>query len=162
MSGALEIISTLHPTPADRRPCVLLVEDDAEISRMLVEVLSENGFTALSVTSATEMEASMTSATIDLVVLDIMLPGEDGLSICRRLRTASSIPIIMLTARGADVDRIVGLEIGADDYVTKPFNSRELIARIRAGRAPGRWSSADGASTSRRVSCATLRTSRSP
>ena len=132
MSGVAEITSTLHPAPADRQPCILLVEDDAEISRMLVEVLSESGFTALSVTSATEMEAAMAAATIDLVVLDIMLPGEDGLSICRRLRAASPIPIIMLTARGADVDRIVGLEIGADDYVTKPFNSRELVARIRA------------------------------
>jgi two-component system OmpR family response regulator len=116
----------------DGRPSVLLVEDDAEISRMLVEVLAENGFTALSVASAAEMEASMAATPIDLVVLDIMLPGEDGLSICRRLRAASTIPIIMLTARGADVDRIVGLEIGADDYVTKPFNSRELVARIRA------------------------------
>lgn len=132
MSGVAEIIPSLHPTPVDGKPCILLVEDDAEISRMLVEVLSENGFTALSVTSAAEMEASMAAATIDLVVLDIMLPGEDGLSICRRLRAASPIPIIMLTARGADVDRIVGLEIGADDYVTKPFNSRELVARIRA------------------------------
>ncbi len=117
---------------ADGRPSVLLVEDDAEISRMLVEVLSENGLTALSVASAVEMEASMAATPVDLVVLDIMLPGEDGLSICRRLRAASTIPIIMLTARGADVDRIVGLEIGADDYVTKPFNSRELVARIRA------------------------------
>ncbi|MDP3238919.1 MAG: response regulator [Reyranella sp.] len=116
----------------DGRPSVLLVEDDAEISRMLVEVLAENGFTALSVASAAEMEASMAASPVDLVVLDIMLPGEDGLSICRRLRAASTIPIIMLTARGADVDRIVGLEIGADDYVTKPFNSRELVARIRA------------------------------
>ena len=132
MPGVAEIVSAPHPTPIDGKPFILLVEDDAEISRMLVEVLSENGFTALSVTSATEMEASMASATVDLVVLDIMLPGEDGLSICRRLRAASSIPIIMLTARGADVDRIVGLEIGADDYVTKPFNSRELVARIRA------------------------------
>jgi two-component system OmpR family response regulator len=132
MSGVAEIISSLHPTPVDGKPSILLVEDDAEISRMLVEVLSESGFTALSVTSATEMEASMAAATIDLVVLDIMLPGEDGLSICRRLRAASPIPIIMLTARGTDVDRIVGLEIGADDYVTKPFNSRELVARIRA------------------------------
>jgi two-component system OmpR family response regulator len=132
MSGVAEIISPLHPTPVDGKPCILLVEDDAEISRMLVEVLSESGFAALSVTSAAEMETSMASATIDLVVLDIMLPGEDGLSICRRLRAASPLPIIMLTARGADVDRIVGLEIGADDYVTKPFNSRELVARIRA------------------------------
>ena len=99
---------------------------------MLVDVLSESGFTAQSVTSAVEMDAVLARDTVDLVVLDIMLPGEDGLSICRRLRVASAIPIIVVTARGADVDRIVGLEIGADDYVTKPFNSRELVARIRA------------------------------
>ncbi|MDO8975625.1 response regulator [Reyranella sp.] len=131
MPGVAEI-TLPHPMNVDGRPSVLLVEDDAEISRMLVEVLAENGFTALSVASAAEMEASMAATPVDLVVLDIMLPGEDGLSICRRLRAASTIPIIMLTARGADVDRIVGLEIGADDYVTKPFNSRELVARIRA------------------------------
>ncbi len=131
MPGVAEI-TLPHPMNVDGRPSVLLVEDDAEISRMLVEVLAENGFTALSVASAAEMEASMAASPVDLVVLDIMLPGEDGLSICRRLRAASTIPIIMLTARGADVDRIVGLEIGADDYVTKPFNSRELVARIRA------------------------------
>lgn len=132
MSGVSEITSIHHPVPIDTKPCILLVEDDAEISRLLVEVLSENGFRALSVASATAMDASMAATPVDLVVLDIMLPGEDGLSICRRLRAASSLPIIMLTARGTDVDRIVGLEIGADDYVTKPFNSRELVARIRA------------------------------
>ena len=99
---------------------------------MLAEVLSENGFAASCVTSATQMDAVLDRETVDLVILDIMLPGEDGLSICRRLRAASGIPIIMLTARRADVDRIIGLEIGADDYVTKPFNSRELVARIRA------------------------------
>ena len=131
MPGVAEI-TLPHSMNVDGRPSVLLVEDDAEISRMLVEVLAENGFTALSVASAADMEVSMAATPVDLVVLDIMLPGEDGLSICRRLRAASTIPIIMLTARGADVDRIVGLEIGADDYVTKPFNSRELVARIRA------------------------------
>lgn len=111
---------------------ILLVEDDAEIARMLVDVLSENGFAALPVTSAVEMDAVISREAVDLVVLDIMLPGEDGLSICRRLRASSTTPVIMVTARGTDVDRIVGLEIGADDYVTKPFNSRELVARIRA------------------------------
>lgn len=114
------------------KPHILLVEDDAEISRMLKEVLSENGLLASAVNSAVEMDRVFASKRIDLVVLDIMLPGEDGLSICRRLRAASTIPIIMLTARGKDVDRIIGLEIGADDYVAKPFNSRELVARIRA------------------------------
>jgi two-component system OmpR family response regulator len=111
---------------------ILLVEDDAEISRMLQQVLSENGFTACWVRSATEMEPVLERGHVDLVVLDVMLPGEDGFSICRRLRATSKVPIIMLTALGEDVNRIVGLEIGADDYVTKPFNSRELVARIRA------------------------------
>jgi len=99
---------------------------------MLADVLEDSGFAAVSVASAAAMDAILGSEQIDLVVLDIMLPDEDGLSICRRLRAASSIPIIMLTALKEDVDRIVGLEIGADDYVTKPFNPRELVARIRA------------------------------
>jgi two-component system OmpR family response regulator len=111
---------------------VLLVEDDPEISRLLVDVLSENGFRASAVRSAWEMDGFLSREPVDLVVLDLMLPGENGLSICRRLRASSDIPIIMVTARGEDVDRIIGLEIGADDYLAKPFNSRELIARIRA------------------------------
>jgi two-component system OmpR family response regulator len=114
------------------RPRILLVEDDPEISRMLIDVLSESGFVAWSVSSGPDMDALLARETVDLVVLDVMLPGEDGFSICRRLRAASAIPIIMVTARGEDIDRIVGLEIGADDYVPKPFNSRELVARIRA------------------------------
>src|SRR3990170_1165054 len=122
-------VYTAHPAA---RPRILLVEDDPEISRMLTDVLSESGFVASSVGSAVDMDALLRRETVDLVVLDVMLPGEDGLSICRRLRAASAIPIIMVTARGEDVDRIVGLEIGADDYVAKPFNSRELVARIRA------------------------------
>jgi two-component system OmpR family response regulator len=116
----------------DAAPRVLLVEDDAEISGMLMDVLSENGFTASATTSAAGMDDILQRGDIDLIVLDIMLPGEDGFSICRRLRAESGIPIIMLTALGEDVDRIVGLEIGADDYVSKPFNSRVLVARIRA------------------------------
>jgi two-component system OmpR family response regulator len=111
---------------------VLLVEDDDEIARMLRQVLAENGFAASWATSAAEMEKVLRRGNIDLVVLDVMLPGEDGFSICHRLRATSRMPIIMLTALGEEVNRIVGLEIGADDYVTKPFNSRELIARIRA------------------------------
>jgi two-component system OmpR family response regulator len=111
---------------------ILLVEDDAEIARMLQQVLSENGFTACWVASAVDMEPVLARGKVDLVVLDVMLPGEDGFSICRRLRATSAMPIIVLTALGEDVNRIVGLEIGADDYVTKPFNSRELVARIRA------------------------------
>jgi two-component system OmpR family response regulator len=113
-------------------PHILLVEDDPEISRLLGDVLSENSFRASAVRSAWEMDGFLSREPVDLVVLDLMLPGENGLSICRRLRASSDIPIIMVTARGEDVDRIIGLEIGADDYLPKPFNSRELIARIRA------------------------------
>lgn len=111
---------------------ILCVEDDPEIAHMLTEVFEDNGFAPVFVGSAEEMDARLKRERFDLVVLDVMLPGEDGLSICRRLRTTSSIPIIIVTARGEDVDRILGLELGADDYVTKPFNSRELVARIRA------------------------------
>lgn len=113
-------------------PRILCVEDDADIARMLMQAMKDNGFEPFWVGSAAEMDALIKRESIDLVVLDVMLPGEDGLSICRRLRMSSSIPIIMVTARGEDVDRILGLELGADDYVTKPFNSRELMARIRA------------------------------
>lgn len=116
----------------EAQPHVLLVEDDLEISRMLQGVLSESGFAVSAAAGGAEMDAMLTHDGIDLVVLDLMLPGEDGLSICRRLRAASSIPIIMVTARGDAVDRIVGLELGADDYLPKPFDSRELVARIRA------------------------------
>jgi two-component system, OmpR family, response regulator len=111
---------------------ILCVEDDPEIARMLSDVLDENGFSPIFVGSATDMDVLLQRESIDLVVLDVMLPGEDGFSICRRLRMSSSIPIIMVTARGEEMDRIAGLELGADDYVTKPFNSRELVARIRA------------------------------
>ena len=119
-------------TAADAPVRILLVEDDAAISRILAEILAENGFSPRAVASGAEMDRLLERDDIDLIVLDVMLPGEDGFAICRRLRAASSVPIIMLTALGEEVDRIVGLEIGADDYVTKPFNSRELIARIRA------------------------------
>src|SRR5882757_6276612 len=120
---------------------ILCVEDDADIARMLAEVLEDSGFRPVLVGSAVEMDAVLKRASVDLIVLDVMLPGEDGLTICQRLRMSSSIPIIMVTARSEDIDRILGLELGADDYVTKPFNSRELVARIRAclrrARKPG-------------------------
>ena len=110
---------------------ILLVEDDSEIAAMLAEMLIENGFHAVATGSATDMDRFLRRQAFDLIILDAMLPGEDGFSICRRLRAASSTPIIMLTALGEDVDRIIGIELGADDYITKPFNSRELVARIR-------------------------------
>lgn len=123
--------SDLHPVPPDRQTTLLLVEDDEQIAQMVVEILVENGFAAMTARSAVEMDRLLQTTQFDLFILDAMLPGEDGFSICRRLRSQSMTPIIMLTALGKDVDRIVGLELGADDYVTKPFNPRELVARIR-------------------------------
>lgn len=111
---------------------ILLVEDDRDIADMLAETLSQNGYSAVSAQSGAEMDRLLRRQAFDLVVLDVMLPGEDGFSICRRLRADTRTPIIMLTAVATDVDRIVGLEFGADDYVTKPFNTRELLARIKS------------------------------
>ena len=111
---------------------ILVVDDDDDIRGLLIGFLIDEGFGATGVADAPNMDAAIARERPDLVVLDLMLPGEDGLSICRRLRSTSAIPVIMLTARSAEVDRIVGLEIGADDYVTKPFSKRELVARIRS------------------------------
>ena len=111
---------------------ILVVEDDPEIRELLDGLLAREGFRVMAVGDAAAMDRAMARAAPDLVILDVMLPGEDGLSICRRLRANTSIPLLMLTAKGDDVDRIVGLEMGADDYLPKPFNPRELIARIRA------------------------------
>jgi two-component system OmpR family response regulator len=111
---------------------ILLVEDEPGIAQILAATLNEGGFAVTGVRSGEEMDAVLSEQGADVIVLDVMLPGEDGLSICRRLRGASDVPIIMLTALGEEIDRVVGLEVGADDYVTKPFSSRELIARIRA------------------------------
>lgn len=126
------MIQTVQSTPPEAKARILLVEDDAVIYQMLADVLSENGFTVSVATSAQEMDRLLQREDVDLVLLDVMLPGEDGFSVCGRLRASANMPIIMLTALGDDIDRIIGLEIGADDYVTKPFNSRELVARIRA------------------------------
>jgi two-component system OmpR family response regulator len=117
------------PEPA---ATILLVEDDRDIAGMLAETLSQSGYTAVAAQSGLEMDRLLRRQSFDLVVLDVMLPGEDGFSICRRLRADARTPIIMLTAVATDVDRIVGLEFGADDYVTKPFNTRELLARIKS------------------------------
>lgn len=111
---------------------ILVVDDQQEISDALCEYLERNGYTATSASDAVEARKLLTEDTYDLVVLDIMMPGENGLSLCRHLSENTDIPVILLTALADDTDRIVGLEIGADDYVTKPFNPRELVARIRS------------------------------
>lgn len=111
---------------------ILIVDDDLEILALIERVLTRNGMTAKTVGSAAAAEEALKTFNADLIVLDLMMEGEDGLSFCRRLRTKSNTPIIMLTAIAEDVDRIVGLEIGADDYLPKPFNPRELVARINS------------------------------
>jgi two-component system OmpR family response regulator len=113
-------------------PHILVVDDHREIRELVSRALAREGFRVSVAADGREMRKVMADAGIDLVVLDLMLPGEDGLSLCRRLRTDSNIPVIMLTAKGEEVDRVIGLEMGADDYLPKPFGSRELIARIRA------------------------------
>lgn len=110
----------------------LLVVDDEGIRELLQRYLADHGFRVLAAGDGAGMRRLLEAEPVDLVILDIMLPGEDGLSLCRRLRAESTRPVIMLTARHECVDRVVGLEIGADDYVTKPFDPRELVARIRA------------------------------
>jgi two-component system, OmpR family, response regulator len=123
------------------RPHILVVDDDREIRTLLAEYLEKNGLRVSAARDGNEMRRILGQAHVDLVVLDILMPGDDGLKLCRDLRARSQIPIIMLTARGEDIDRILGLELGADDYVPKPFNPRELLGRIsavlrRAAHAP--------------------------
>lgn len=116
----------------NRSPHILVVEDDREIRTMVSRFLQKNGLRVSVAEDARAMDRILEAAHIDLLVLDLMLPGEDGLSICRRLRAGSSLPVIMLTASGDPVARVVGLEMGADDYVPKPFDPHELLARIKA------------------------------
>jgi len=119
--------------PLEQQPeRILIVDDDIDLCDLLKRYLSDNGYAVSSVGSGQEMDQHLLEHSPQLIILDIMLPGEDGLSIARRLREASQIPVIMLSARGDEVDRILGLEMGADDYLAKPFSSRELLARIRA------------------------------
>jgi two-component system OmpR family response regulator len=111
---------------------IMLVEDDAEIARSTTRFLTGAGYRVTHAIDGRSMDRLIRDARIDLVLLDLMLPGEDGLSICRRLRATTDLPVIMLTALGNEIDRVIGLEIGADDYIAKPFSTRELLARVRA------------------------------
>lgn len=119
-------------------PHILIVDDHREIRELVARVLSRDGFRVSGAAEGKAMRKVLADSRIDLVLLDLMLPGEDGLSLCRSIRAESNVPIIMLTAKGEEVDRVIGLEMGADDYLPKPFGSRELIARIRAVLRRGR------------------------
>lgn len=111
---------------------ILLVEDDEQIAELLSGALRDAGMVVRVAGDGIAMTAALHARPADLVILDIMLPGEDGLSLCRRLRAETNVPIMMVTAMGEETDRIVGLEIGADDYITKPFSAREVLARVRS------------------------------
>lgn len=136
-------------TVMDASQHILIVDDDSEIRDILSGFLVRHGFRVSTAENGTAMMQTMNTARLDLIVLDIRMPGEDGRSLCRRLRTTSQIPIIMLTALGSETDRVVGLELGADDYLPKPFSAHELLARIRAvlrrSALPPPGSPADGA-----------------
>ncbi len=117
---------------SSERATLLVVDDDAEIRELIQEYLDKQGYHVICVEDGPAMDETLAESSVDLVLLDLMLPGEDGLSIAKRLKASRNTPIIMVSAQGEEVDRIVGLEIGADDYIAKPFNPRELLARIRA------------------------------
>lgn len=117
----------------EREAHILVVDDDVQVRQLIARFLRENGYRASAARDGREMRESLAGTTrVDLIVLDLMLPGVSGLDLCRELRAASQVPIIMLTAKSEETDRIVGLELGADDYIAKPFSPRELLARIRA------------------------------
>jgi len=126
--GAPDAISIM----TNDTPSILIVEDDRPTRDLIARYLGEHSFSVSAVTNGKEMDRHLSQNRVDLIVLDLMLPGEDGLSLCRRLRMENTTPIIILTAKGEDLDRILGLEMGADDYLPKPFNPRELLARINA------------------------------
>jgi two-component system OmpR family response regulator len=111
---------------------ILVVDDDTEIRSLLRDYLQQQGYRVTAVADGKGLRAAVDTSRPDLIILDLMLPGEDGLTLCRELRARSEVPVIMLTARGEETDRIVGLELGADDYVAKPFSPRELLARIKS------------------------------
>ncbi len=113
-------------------PHILIVDDDNEICQLVARFLEPHGFRVTSAGDGPAMRAALQREPADLIILDLMLPGEDGLSLCREIRAASRIPIIFLTALNGEADRVVGLEMGADDYLPKPFSTRELLARTRA------------------------------
>ena len=111
---------------------ILVVEDDPDIRQLISELMRKEGFAVEEAEHAVAMDDALARMRPDLIILDLMLPGEDGLSVCRRIRTRDALPILMLTAKSDEIDRVVGLEMGADDYLVKPFGPRELLARVRA------------------------------
>ncbi|MEO1043730.1 MAG: response regulator [Pseudomonadota bacterium] len=124
-------------------PSILVVDDDPDIRELTAEFLDRNSMHAFTASNTTDADKLLADRRIDLIVLDLMMPGEDGRAYFHRIRKDSMIPIIMLTALGDDIDRIIGLEMGADDYLAKPFQPRELVARIKSVLRRAPWSTSD-------------------
>lgn len=114
------------------RPHILIVEDEEKLATLVRDYLENDGFRTTILGHGNLVEPFIAKMPVDLILLDIMLPGKDGLTLCRDIRASSSIPVIMLTARVAEIDRLLGLELGSDDYICKPFSPREVVARVRA------------------------------
>lgn len=135
MANGAEISSVMpgsHEVSSPLEVHVLIVDDDSELRHLVAKLLRANGFRVTAVRNAPEVTHALASTRIDVVILDLMLPGTSGLDLCRDIRQRSTMPIIMLTAKSEESDRIAGLELGADDYITKPFSPGELLARLRA------------------------------
>ena len=113
-------------------PAVLVVEDDPGLRVLIARALQQNGFAVFQASTGAEMWNSLEQRSVDLIILDVMLPGKNGIDLCREIRTRSDVPIIFVSAKVDETDRVIGLELGADDYIPKPFGTRELIARVRA------------------------------
>ena len=128
----MQTITEVAPQSSEAAEKILVVDDDPGIRDVVSEFLQRHGYQVETAADGKEMDRSLARSAVDLVVLDVMLPGEDGLAICRKLARPDGPAIIMLSAMGEETDRIVGLELGADDYVPKPCNPRELLARVRA------------------------------
>src|ERR1700722_10736921 len=128
----MQTITEVAPQSSEAAEKILVVDDDPGIRDVVSEFLQRHGYQVETAADGKEMDRSLARRAVDLVVLDVMLPGEDGLAICRKLARPDGPAIIMLSAMGEETDRIVGLELGADDYVPKPCNPRELLARVRA------------------------------
>ena len=120
------------PPASGSEPHILIVDDDQQMRQLVSKFLRSNGLRVSGARDGLEMEQTLRSGAIDLVILDVMLPGRSGIDLCRQIRQSSTLPVIMLTARSDETDRVVALELGADDYLTKPFSPRELLARIKA------------------------------
>lgn len=128
------VLETIRPETASAASAqtLLIVDDDEDIRNLVTEPLTKAGYQVLTARDGTGMFAVLNSQQVDLIILDLNLPGEDGLTLCRNSRSGRNIPVIMLTARSEAIDRVIGLEVGADDYITKPFEPRELVARVRS------------------------------